>query len=256
MIKKHLIAIALYSSFVSPVLKATADKTEPLVRQDWSFDGITGTFDREDLQHGFQVYKEVCSACHGIKRIRFRELQALGYNEAEIKAIAAEYQIKDGPDDMGEMFERVGRPSDAFPSPYPNDKAARAANNGALPPDLSLVTKARIGGPDYIYSLLTGYGGEPPQDEEIGEGLYYNPWFPGHQIAMIPPLVDGVVTYSDGHSPSVAEMAKAVTTFLAWTAEPELEKRKQSGIEALIYLAIFSVLMYLVKCQVWRRVEK
>jgi ubiquinol-cytochrome c reductase cytochrome c1 subunit len=247
--------LALAALSISPLI-AGGDDTEELVRQDWTFDGMTGTFDREDLQHGFQVYKEVCAACHGIKRIRFRELHSLGYNEDEIKAIAAGYEVKDGPDDMGEMYERSARPSDAFPSPYANDKAARAANNGALPPDLSLITKARVGGADYLYSLLTGYGGEVPAGQHVSEGLYYNPWFPGHQIAMVPPLQEGLVTYSDGSSPSIAEMAKAVTTFLAWAAEPEMENRKQSGIEALIYLAVFSLLMYLVMRQVWSRVEK
>lgn len=254
--KKLLTTTLVLSALSLSPLIAGGDDTEELVRQDWTFDGMAGTFDREDLQRGFQVYKEVCAACHGIKRIRFRELNSLGYNEDEIKAIAAGYEVKDGPDDMGEMYERAARPSDAFPSPYANDKAARAANNGALPPDLSLITKARVGGADYLYSLLTGYGREVPAGQEVSEGLYYNPWFPGHQIAMAPPLQEGVVTYSDGSSPSIAEMAKAVTTFLAWAAEPEMETRKQSGIEALIYLAVFSLLMYLVMRQVWSRVEK
>lgn len=254
--KTLLLTTILSLSLFTPVESWANDNVEPPVRQDWSFDGFLGTFDREDLQHGFQIYKEVCSACHGIKRIRFRELSALGYSEDEIKAIAAQYQIVDGPDDLGEMYERAGRPSDAFPSPYANDKAARAANNGALPPDLSLIVKARKGGADYIYSLLTGYGGEHPINEEVPEGMYYNPWFPGHQIAMIPPLTEGIVTYSNGTSPSIPQMAKAVVTFLAWASEPELEARKSAGIEALLYLAVFSVLMFFVMRRVWGRLEK
>ena len=255
MIQKFLFTSALISSVIAGTLNAAGD-VKPPREQDWSFDGFTGTFDREDLQHGFQVYKEVCSACHGVKRIRFRELSALGYNEDEIKAIAAEYQVTDGPDDMGEMYERDGRPSDAIPEPYANKQAARAANNGAYPPDLSLIVKARAGGADYIYSLLTGYEEETPGGQVLPEGMHYNPYFPGGQIAMTAPLMEGIVTYSDGTSPSVSDMSRAVTTFLAWAAEPELESRKASGIEALIYLAVFTILMYLVMRRVWGRLEK
>lgn len=251
---KTLLIAGFAFTWASIQAYAEEETAEPL-DQKWSFDGPFGNYDKEAMQHGFQIYKEVCSACHGIKRIRFRELAALGYNEAEIKAIASQYQIKDGPNDQGEMFERPGRPSDAFPSPYPNDQAARAANNGALPPDLSLVVKARKNGPNYIFSLLTGYGTEIPEGKEMPEGMHYNPWFPGGQIAMTPPLSDGLVTYNNGTQPSVDRMARDVVNFLTWASEPELERRKESGWQTLIYLIVFAGLMYIVMKRTWRDVK-
>ena len=223
--------------------------------QDWTFQGFNGTYSREDLQHGFQIYKEVCAACHGLKHIRFRELKDLGYGEDEVKAIAASYQIPDGPNDTGEMFERPGIPADAFHGPYANDQAARAANNGALPPDQSLIIKARPDGANYVYSLLTGYGQPVPEGVTISEGMHYNPYFPGGQIGMTAPLSEGIVTYSDGTKPSVDKMAHDVVTFLAWTSEPEMESRKSSGLQALMYLSLFSILMYLVMRRTWAKVK-
>ncbi len=230
-------------------------ETPTLPRENWSFQGPLGTFDRTELQHGFQIYKEVCSTCHGLKQIRFRDLAALGYNHEEIKAIAAECKVE-VIDDEGNVIEKPALPTDTFPNPYKNEQAARAANNSALPPDLSLITKARAGGPDYIYALLTGYEATPPKDVHLAEGLHYNPYFPGGQIAMIPPLSEGLVTYNDGSQPTINQMAKDVVTFLSWAAEPELEDRKQTGYKVLIYFIVFTILMYFVMKQVWARVKE
>lgn len=230
------------------------EDTPPLPQEPWSFQGPTGTFDPTDQQHGFQIYQQVCQTCHGLEQVRFRDLSALGYNADEIKAIAAEYKVE-ALNDTGEVIERPCLPTDRFPSPYKNEPAARAANNGAMPPDLSLVVKARVGGPDYIYALLTGYEATPPKDVELSEGMNYNLYFPGHQIAMPPPLSEGLVTYNDGSKPSLNQMAKDVVTFLAWTAEPELETRKQMGFKVLIYFVVFTALMYVVMKRIWARVK-
>ena len=213
-----------------------------------------GRVDKQSAQRGFQVYKEVCSACHGLSRIAFRNLTDIGFSEAEAKALAASYQVKDGPNDEGEMFERAGKLSDYFPSPYANEQAARAAQNGAYPPDLSLIVKARQGGGNYVYSLLTGY--EPaPADAHMSAGMHYNPYFPGGQIAMPAPLSDGQISYEDGTQASVDQMARDVVNFLQWAAEPEMEARKRMGIKALIFLAVFTALKYLAKSNLWRRLH-
>ena len=229
-------------------------ETPTLPHQEWSFKGPLGTYDRTELQHGFQIYKQVCSVCHGLKQIRFRDLADLGYNPEEIKALAAEYKVQ-AINDEGEVVDQPALPTNAFPDPYKNEQAARAANNGALPPDLSLITKARVGGPDYVYALLTGYETVPPKDIELAEGMHYNPFFPGEQIAMIPPLSEGLVTYSDGSQPSLNQMAKDVVVFLSWSAEPELEARKKMGYKVLIYFIIFTILMYVVMKRIWAKVK-
>lgn len=231
-----------------------ADDAPPVPPQTWSFQGMTGTFDRANLQRGFQVYKEVCATCHGLKQIRFRELAALGFTPEEIKALALTYDITDGPNDEGEMFERKGRPSDPLPDPYKNENAARAANNSALPPDLSLMIKARPGGANYVYALLAGFQ-DPPPGMTLGTGMYYNRYFPGHQIAMAPPLTEGQVAFSDGTKATIDQMARDVTTFLAWAAEPEMEARKAMGIRVMIFMGIFTLLMYWVMRRAWQRVS-
>ena len=217
-----------------------------LPEQEWHFDGVFGTYDKAALQRGFQVYREVCSACHGMKRVRYRELAALGYNEGQIKAVASEYTVMDGPNDEGEMFERPATPADPFKSPFDNEQAARYANNGANPLDLSLIAKARLGGADYVYALLTGYTGKEQ------DGKYYNKYFPGHWLSMAPPLSDGQVTYSNGESATVAQAAKDVAEFLTWAAEPELDKRKRMGWHVLLFLGALAIVMYLVKKRVWK----
>lgn len=218
--------------------------------QDWSFDGPFGLFDRAQLQRGLQVYREVCAGCHSLKYVAFRNLADLGYTEDQIKAFAAEATIVDGPDDQGEMFEREGQPSDYFPSPFPNARAAAAANNGAVPPDLSLMAKARFGGPDYIFALLTGYE-EPPADFAVMEGLNYNAYFPGHQIAMAQPLDDGAVEYADGTEASLDQEARDVAAFLMWTAEPKLETRKTAGIWVLMFFLFVTGVTYATKRRIW-----
>ncbi len=232
----------------APTAEAVEGAEPP--HQSWSFDGVFGTFDRAALQRGFQVYQEVCSGCHSLKYVRVRNLADLGYTEEQIKAFAAEATVIDGPDDDGEMFERDGLSSDAFPSPFPNKKAAAAANGGAVPPDLSLVTKSREGGPDYIFAYLTGFE-ESPADFEVLEGLSYNPYFPGGQTAMAPPLDDDAVEYADGTKATTERMGKDVTTFLMWAAEPNLEPRKRMGIKVVLFLLVFTGMLYAVKRKVW-----
>jgi ubiquinol-cytochrome c reductase cytochrome c1 subunit len=229
-------------------------EVRPPKEQHWSFQTPLGTFDRASLQRGFQVYKEVCAACHGLSHIRFRELSALGFNDKEIKVIASGYSIQDGPNEEGEMFERPGTPGDAFPEPYPNEQAARAANGGAWPADLSLIVKAREGGANYVHSLLTGYE-TCPKDITLFEGKAYNPYFEGGQISMPPPLTEGQVTFSDGTPATVNQMSKDVVTFLAWASEPELESRRQIGLKVILYLIVFSILMYFVYRSIWRNVK-
>ncbi len=236
----------------SPALaagEARAPKDVP-----FSFEGPFGTFDRAAAQRGLQVYREVCSACHSLKYVAFRDLERLGYSEAEAKAIAQQYQITDGPDENGEMFQRPGKLSDRFPPPFPNEEAARAANGGALPPDLSLIVEARKGGADYVYSVLTGYG-EAPAGETLRPGQYWNEYFPGHKIAMPPPLMEGIVTYADGTAATVDQMAHDVVTFLAWAAEPNMEERKEWGWRVLIYLFFLTVLFYLSYRKIWAPVK-
>jgi ubiquinol-cytochrome c reductase cytochrome c1 subunit len=226
-----------------------AEEVEP-IEMSWPHEGFFGTFDRSASQRGFQVYREVCSACHGLSYVAFRNLMDLGFSEDQVRALAAEYTVTDGPDENGEMFERPARPADPIPPPYPNEQAARAANGGALPPDLSLITKARADGSDYVYSILVGYE-EPPADVEAREGMYYNAYFPGHWIAMPPPLEDGLVAYADGTEATVPQMAADVTNFLTWAAEPTLERRKQTGLKAMLFLIVFTGLCYATMRKVW-----
>jgi cytochrome c1 len=224
---------------------------------DWSFSGPFGTFDRGQLQRGYQVYKEVCSACHGLRQLHFRNLGEPGgpeFDKAEVEALAAEAEVQDGPDSEGEMFDRPGKPSDAFVSPFPNENAARAANNGANPPDLSLMAKARVGGPDYIYALMTGYK-DAPENMKMAEDMIYNSVFPGHQIAMAAPLDAELVEYADGTKPTLENYAKDVSAFLMWAAEPKLEERHKLGFRFMIYLFILAGLLYLAKRRIWSTLE-
>lgn len=237
----------------SPQAKAAEDAPEP-PHMDWSFDGMTGTYDQASLQRGFQVYREVCAACHGLERLSYRNLSGLGYSEAQIKAVAGEVMVTDGPNDEGEMFDRPGRPADRFKSPFPNEQAARYANNGALPPDLSLIAKARHGGADYIHALLVGYK-EAPEDVTLNPGMYYNEYFSGHQIAMAPPLMEGQIMFADETESSVDQMSRDVATFLTWASEPHMNARKTMGLKVLIFLIVLSVLMYGVKKKIWRNIE-
>ena len=223
-------------------------------KQEWSFNGMFGTFDRAAAQRGFQVYQEVCAGCHSLRQIDFRHLIGIGYSEEQIKAFAAETEVTDGPNDEGEMLDRPGIPADPLPKPFPNDQAAAASNNGKMPPDLSLMNKARIGGADYVHGILTGYT-EAPSGVEVPEGGNYNAYFPGHIIAMAAPLSDEGVEYQDGTKATVAQQAKDVVTFLAWTAEPEMEARKSMGLKVLLFLIVFTGLLYRVKKVIWKDVH-
>ena len=221
----------------------------------WSFEGVFGEFDKAALQRGFQVYTEVCAGCHGVKYLSFRNLDAIGLGEADIKAVAAEYDIEDGPDDEGEMYTRPGRPADPLPLPYANDQAARAANNGALPPDLSVIAKARKGGADYLYALLTGYEDEAPEGFDLADGMSYNHYFTGNQIAMPAPLFEDGVEYTDGTAASVEQMAEDVSHFLMWAAEPNLDVRKRMGLKTILFLIVLTALFYASKRKIWASVE-
>lgn len=228
-----------------------------MVTQKWSFSGPFGIFDRGQLQRGYKVYKEVCSGCHGMRQLRFRNLGEAGgpeFSSEAVAALAAEAEVQDGPNGEGEMFDRAGKPSDAFVSPFPNENAARAANNGAYPPDLSLMAKARVGGPDYIFSLMTGYK-DTPDGMKLAEGMNYNAAFPGHQIAMAAPLDAEVVDYTDGTAPTLENYSKDVAAFLMWAAEPKLEERHRLGFRFMIYLLILAGLLYLAKRKVWSKLE-
>jgi len=222
---------------------------------NWEFDGFFGSFDKQSIQRGYQVYKEVCSSCHSMKLVAYRNLQDIGFSQSEVKQIASEYMMADGPDDSGEMFERPALPSDHFVSPFANEQAARAANGGALPPDLSLIVKARHSGPNYVYSLLTGYA-DAPDEFHLNEGKYYNPYFAGRQISMPPPLPDdGVVEYKDGTVATKEQMAIDVVNFLQFAAEPEMEARKKMGIKVMAFLAIMTLLFAIAKKLLWKKVK-
>lgn len=223
-------------------------------KQKWAWQGVFGTYDKAQLQRGFLVYNEVCSACHSLNLVAYRNLMDIGLPEDAVKAIAAAKTVIDGPDDEGEMFEREARPSDRFVAPFPNDNAARAANGGALPPDLSLINKARVYGPDYVYSLLTGFV-EPPPGVEVSEGMNYNRSFPGHQIAMPPQIYDDLVEYADGTPATAPQIAKDITAFMNWAAEPELDDRKQLGMKVMLFLLVLTALLYALKRAIWRDVE-
>ncbi len=255
MTKRLILSLAVLPllMMIAPSAQAAGDqKAAP--HQHWHFKGPFGTYDRDALQRGYLVYRQVCAACHSMKRVAFRNLEDLGYNEAQIKAIASEYTVTDGPDEEGEMFDRPARPSDYFPSPFPNKNAAKYANGGAYPPDLSLITKARHHGADYVYALLTGYK-EPPADKKLLDGQYYNPYMAGHVIAMAPPLSDGMVAYSDESPMTTEQYARDVAEFLTWAAEPEMESRKKIGLQVLLFLAVFAAIMYGIKKKIWADVH-
>lgn len=270
--KRFILALTLagFAAAASPALAQEHDTPQP-PRVKWSFSGPFGNFDQAQLQRGFKIYREVCSNCHAMSMVSFRNLAEAGgpgYSEAQAAAVAAEYKIKDI-DDSGQPIERAGRTADYFPSPFPNDQAARAANGGALPPDLSLMAKARgyergfpqfifdaftqfqEKGPNYIDALLQGFEEKPPAGFSLPEGSYYNKIFPGHAIKMPKPLSDGQVTFDDGSPATVQQYAKDVAAFLMWTAEPHLEARKRLGLQVMVFLIIFCGLLYFTKRKVW-----
>jgi ubiquinol-cytochrome c reductase cytochrome c1 subunit len=242
--------------FLGGVNSHSAEKVEYL-KTDWSFKGLFGKFDRSALQRGYQVYTEVCSSCHSMKYVSYRNLSEKGgpeFSEDAVKAIAASFEVNDGPNSDGEMFTRPGKPSDKFVMPYDNVKAAEAANGGAYPPDMSVLVKARGGGVDYIYSLLQGYE-DAPNGMTLDEGVHYNKYMYGNKIKMSAPLSEGIVEYGDGTNATVEQMSKDVTTFLMWAAEPHLESRHQMGFKAIVYLIILTILVYFSMKKIWSRVE-
>jgi len=250
---RNIIFLIFISVISNPVY--SEEKNVDLLEINWSFKGLLGTFDRSSLQRGYQVYQEVCSVCHSMQYLSYRNLSEKGgpeYSVEEAKAIAAQFEVTDGPNSDGEMFMRAGRLSDKFVKPYPNVEASTAANGGAYPPDMSVLAKARAGGADYIYSLLLGYE-EAPSGFELDDGVYYNKYMPGNKIKMIAPLSDGLVEYSDGTPATIAQMAKDVTAFLVWVAEPHLESQHRVGFKSIIYLIILFILVYMSKQKVWSR---
>ena len=237
--------------------QVNSEEKVSLLKEDWSFKGLFGKFDRGSLQRGYQVYTEVCASCHSMKYLSYRNLSEKGgpeFSVAQAKAIAASFEVTDGPNADGEMFNRPGKLSDKFVMPYENVKAAEAANGGAYPPDMSVLVKARGGGVDYIYSLLQGYE-EAPSGMILDEGVHYNKYMYGNKIKMSAPLSDGIIEYSDGTNPSVEQMSKDVTTFLMWAAEPSLEARHQMGFKAIVYLIILTILVYFSMKRIWSRVK-
>ena len=267
------LAVSLLAGTAGAVSAAGGDTVHP-PRQSWSFSGPFGTFDRAQLQRGFKVYKEVCAACHSMKLVAIRTLEDKGgpeFSKGQVKELAATYTVKDGPNDKGEMFERPGRPADFFPSPFPNDEAAKAAMS-AVPPDLSLIAKARSyergvllslvdlvtqyqeQGPDYISALLNGYV-DPPKGVKVEDGLNYNTYFPGNKLAMAKPLSDGQVDYSDGSPATVEQYSRDVTAFLMWAAEPKLEDRKRIGAYFMLLFISLACFTYFTKKKVWSDVQ-
>ena len=252
---KILLSFLILITFQSKSL--TASGADDILKVKWSFSGLTGKFDRSSLQRGYQVYNEVCSSCHSMQYLSYRNLGEKGgpeFTKEEVKAIASSFEVTDGPNSDGEMFIRPGRPSDRFVSPYLNMKASMAANGGAYPPDMSVLVKARPGGANYIYSILMGYE-DPPPGFILDDGVYYNKYMSGNMIKMSNPLSEGIVEYSDGTEASMDQMAKDVTTFLTWAAEPHLEARHKTGVKVIIYLIILSILVYFSMKRLWSRVD-
>ena len=257
-------ALGLIALAVPASAQAVDTKALPPRDVSFSFEGPFGMFNRADLQHGFQVYKEVCSACHALSHVAFHNLDeegGPGFTEPQAKAIAAGYKVPAGPNDKGETTDDKGQPlmrpailADYFPAPFANDEAARASNGGALPPDLSMVVKAREGGPQYVYSIVTGDGSPVPAGFHVTDGKYYDPYFEGRNISMPPPLKANSVTYSDGTKATVEQEAHDVVTFLSWASEPKLEERRAFGLGAMIYLFIFTGLLYASYRRIWRNV--
>jgi cytochrome c1 len=268
-------ALVLAAAVAGMAIPARAQEAEAPPLQQWSFAGPFGQYDPEQLQRGFKIYREVCSTCHSLKLLSFRNLAdpgGPGFTEAQAAAIAATFQVTDGPNDQGQMFQRPGKISDYFPPPFPNDQAARAALGGGLPPDMSTLAKARgydrgfpwfifeafteyeEGGPDYIHAILNGYT-DPPAGFVLPPGTHYNKYFPGHAIAMPKPINDGQVKFTDGTPETVNQYGRDVAAFLMWASEPKLDERKRLGFQVMIYLIVLSALLYFTKKKVWHEVE-
>jgi cytochrome c1 len=273
--RELMTACVLAAALAGTAIPARAQEADAPPLQQWSFAGPLGQYNPEQLQRGFKIYREVCSTCHSLKLLSFRNLADPGgpdFSQAQAAAIAATFQVTDGPNDQGQMFQRPGKISDDFPPPFANDQAARAALGGGLPPDMSVLAKARgydrgfpwfifeaftqyqEGGPDYIHAILNGYA-NPPAGFALPPGAYYNKYFPGHAIAMPKPLSDGQVKFTDGTPETVDQYGRDVAAFLMWTAEPKLDERKRLGFQVMIYLIVLAGLLYFTKKKVWHEVE-
>jgi cytochrome c1 len=254
-------AIPAYTQETPPPSANVEIEQLPPRSGNFSFEGPFGTFDRAALQRGFQVYKDVCAACHSLEYIAFRHLAdegGPGLSADQVRALASAYRVPAGPNEQGQTVDANGQPlmraavpSDQIPPPFPNEQAARASNNGALPPDLSLIVKARVGGADYVYSILTGYGQQPPAGVTVGTGLFYNPYFRGGQISMPPPLNPDSVTYADGTMATAEQEAQDVVTFLSWAADPKMEERKSTGFNVMVFLLVLASLLYFSYQRLW-----
>ena len=256
-IKNIIKILFVYSFILISANNSIAAESLDLLKNKWSFEGLFGTFDRASLRRGYQVYNEVCSTCHSIKLLSYRNLSEKGgpeFSLESVKNIAASFEVIDGPNSEGEMFTRPGRLSDKFVKPYSNIQAAKSANGGAYPPDMSVLVKARGGGANYIYSILLGYE-DPPEGFNLDEGVYYNKYMPGHNIKMPNVLSDGLLDYVDGTESTVQQMAKDISTFLTWASEPSLEARHKIGFKVILYLIILALLVYLSMKKVWSRIE-
>ena len=251
---RFALTFLLLAGLASAPALAQDEDMPPLPNVNWSFNGIFGTFDLAAAQRGFQVYSEVCSNCHSMQQLHYRDLTGIGLTPAEVKAIAAQVTVPQGVDDQGNPKEGPATPASQFRSPFPNEEAARAANNGAAPPDLSVIVNAREGYADYVYGLLIGFT-KPPAGFKLQDGLYYNKYFPGHQIHMPQPLQDGSVTYADGTNATVEQEARDVVTFLDWAANPEMVQRKQMGARVILFLLLMTGLTYAVKRKIWADVH-
>ena len=253
---KSFLILFLIIGFSSQKTFSAEEGIEP-IKIDWSFKGFLGKFDRASLQRGYQVYNEVCASCHSMQYLSYRNLAEQGgpeFSKEEAKAIASSFEVTDGPNADGEMFTRPGKLSDKFINPYQNVQEAIASNGGAYPPDMSVLVKARKGGADYIYAVLMGYT-EPPADFQLEDGVYYNKYMDGNKIKMSNPLADDLVSYADGTKATQAQMAKDVTTFLTWSAEPHLETRHKLGFKVVIFLIILSTLVYFSMRKLWSRID-
>jgi ubiquinol-cytochrome c reductase cytochrome c1 subunit len=253
MLKTAAVALATVLALAAPGAARAQQEAPPPPHQEWSFDGVFGTYNEAEVQRGFEVYQQVCSACHPVKHLYFRDLEQIGYTEDEVKGIAAKYTVTAGPNKDGQMFKRPAQPADPIPGPFANDEAARAANNGGLPPDLSLITLAREGGPDYVYAIVgLGFTKAPAGFEPI-PGTYYNEYFPGNHIKMPPPLHAGAVEF-DGKPATVPQMAHAIAAFLNWAAEPDLDERHAMGAKVVLFLVVAVIIFYAAKRRIWSRI--
>ena len=254
-VRNGALALAVMAGSGAALPAHAASEAKPPMDVDFQFEGPFGTWNYASAQRGLKIYRQVCSSCHALKNVPFRTLTQIGFTEAEVEKIASDYQVA-SLNDFGEEVQEPAGPNDTFPMPFPNEKAAEAANNGAYPPNLSLITKARAQGPEYIYSLMQGYKMPPPDDVELAPGQYYNDYMPGHKIAMPQQLYPNMIQYDDGTEATVEQMSRDITNFLMWAAEPDMVNRKQMGLTVIGFLFILSVLLFMTNRKIWKPVKE